>query len=59
MLQERKEIGMKEVLVKSVRNYQQEVKTSEHTVIIDEAKDVGGDGKGPDPYDFLLAALGG
>jgi hypothetical protein len=40
MLQERKEIGMKEVLVKSIRNYQQEVKTSEHTIIIDEAKDV-------------------
>ncbi|MBW1823040.1 MAG: hypothetical protein JRI87_00535 [Deltaproteobacteria bacterium] len=50
---------MKEVLVKSIRNYQQEVKTSEHTIIIDEAKDVGGDGKGPDPYDLLLSALGG
>jgi uncharacterized OsmC-like protein len=54
-----KEKTMKEVLVKSIRNYQQEVKTSEHTIIIDEAKDVGGDGKGPDPYDLLLAALGG
>jgi len=50
---------MKEVLVKFIRNYQQEVKTGQHTIIIDEAKDVGGDGKGPDPYDLLLAALGG
>ncbi len=50
---------MKEVTVKSIRNYQQEAKTREHSIIIDEAKDVGGDGKGPDPYDLLLAALGG
>ena len=50
---------MKEVVVKFVRNYQQEAKTDQHTIIIDEAKDVGGDGKGPDPYDLLLTALGG
>jgi putative redox protein len=50
---------MKEVVVKFVRNYQQEAKTDQHTIIIDEAKDVGGDGRGPDPYDLLLAALGG
>ena len=50
---------MKEVVVKFVRNYQQEAKTEQHTIIIDEAKDVGGDGKGPDPYDLLLTALGG
>ena len=49
---------MKEVLVKFIKNYQQEAKTSQHTIIIDEAKDVGGDGKGPDPYDLLLSALG-
>ena len=50
---------MKEVVVKFVKNYQQEAKTDQHTMIIDEAKDVGGDGRGPDPYDLLLAALGG
>ena len=50
---------MKEVVVKFVKNYQQEAKTDQHTIIIDEAKDIGGDGRGPDPYDLLLAALGG
>lgn len=50
---------MKEVTVTFVKNYQQEVKTGQHTIIIDESKEVGGDGKGPDPYDLLLAALGG
>jgi len=50
---------MKEVIVKFIRNYQHEAKTSQHSIIIDEAKDVGGDGKGPDPYDLLLSALGG
>ena len=49
---------MKEVVVKFVKNYQQEVKTDQHTIIADEAKDVGGDGRGPDPYDLLLSALG-
>lgn len=50
---------MKEVVVRFIKNYQQEARTSQHSLIIDEAKDVGGDGKGPDPYDLLLAALGG
>ena len=50
---------MKEVVVRHIKNYQQEARTGQHTLIIDEAKDVGGDGKGPDPYDLLLSALGG
>ncbi len=50
---------MKEVVVRHIRNYQQEARTGQHSIIIDEAKDVGGDGKGPDPYDLLLSALGG
>jgi putative redox protein len=50
---------MKEVIVNYIRNYQFEAKTSQHTITIDEAKEVGGDGKGPDPYDLLLSALGG
>ena len=50
---------MKEILVKYVRNLQQEAKMGQHSLIIDEPKEFGGDGKGPDPYDLLLAALGG
>ncbi len=50
---------MKEVIVKFISNYQHEAKTSQHTITIDESKEVGGDGKGPDPYDMLLSALGG
>lgn len=50
---------MKEVVVKFIKNYQQEAKTGQHSFIIDESKDVGGDGRGPDPYDLLLSALGG
>ncbi len=50
---------MKEVLVKYTRNLQQEAKAGQHRLIIDEPKEFGGDGEGPDPYDLLLAALGG
>ena len=31
----------------------------DHRLIIDEPKEFGGDGKGPNPYDLLLASLGG
>ncbi|MDY6971200.1 MAG: OsmC family protein [Thermodesulfobacteriota bacterium] len=50
---------MKEVLVKYMKNLQQEAKAGPHRLIIDEPKEFGGDGEGPDPYDFLLAGLGG
>ena len=50
---------MKEILVKYIRNLQQEASMGEHRLIIDEPQEFGGDGRGPNPYDLLLAALGG
>ena len=50
---------MKEVLVKYIKNLQHEANMGEHRLVIDEPKEFGGDGKGPNPYDLLLASLGG
>jgi putative redox protein len=50
---------MNEILVKYIRNLQQEANMGDHRLIIDEPKEFGGDGKGPNPYDLLLASLGG
>lgn len=51
---------MSYVTVTSIMKLQNEVRYGENqTLIIDEPKDVGGDGAGPDPYTLLLAALGG
>ena len=50
---------MPDVTVRSVSNLQNEVIYGEgHTMLTDEPFDAGGDGKGPDPYALLLAALG-
>ncbi|MHC4938915.1 MAG: OsmC family protein [Planctomycetota bacterium] len=38
--------------------FTQEITVGEHTLVADEPKSVGGDDRGPNPYDFLLAALG-
>lgn len=50
---------MKEVLVKYIKNLQHEANMGEHRLVIDEPQEFGGDGKGPNPYDLLLASLGG
>jgi putative redox protein len=51
---------MSEVTVTSIMRLQNEVRYGERQMlIIDEPKEVGGEGIGPDPYTLLLAALGG
>lgn len=40
------------------RNFQQEVTAGKHHLIADEPVSAGGGDAGPDPYDYLLAALG-
>jgi putative redox protein len=51
---------MSDVTVTSIMNLQNEAQFGEgQTILIDEPKDAGGDGMGPDPYSLLLAALGG
>ena len=48
------------VVVTSLTNLQNEVRYGEppRTFITDEPERLGGDGRGPDPYALLLAALG-
>ena len=51
---------MSEVTVTSIMKLQNEVRYGDNqTLIIDEPKEAGGDGAGPDPYTLLLSALGG
>jgi len=42
----------------SARNFQQEVIAGKHHLAADEPVSVGGGDAGPDPYDYLLSALG-
>lgn len=50
---------MSTVTVLHLENYQHEATTRGHAVILDEPTSVGGDDKGMNPYEHLLAALGG
>jgi uncharacterized OsmC-like protein len=40
------------------RSFKQEIVTGRHRLIADEPASAGGGDAGPDPYDYLLAALG-
>lgn len=42
----------------SARSFRQEVVTGKHNLIADEPVTAGGSDAGPDPYDYLLTALG-
>ncbi len=48
------------VVVRSVggERFTQEIRVGSHTLLGDEPASVGGADKGPNPYEFLLAALG-
>ena len=42
----------------SEENYKTVMTAGNHELIADEPEDVGGNDEGPDPYDYLLMALG-
>lgn len=49
---------MDEVIVSSIGYLKQQITAGTHTLIADEPREAGGSDAGPDPYSFLLAALG-
>src|SRR5712692_4375387 len=49
---------MAEVVVSSEGYLRQNIAAGQHTLIADEPREAGGSDAGPDPYSFLLAALG-
>ena len=50
---------MTKVEVFHLENLQHEATVDGHSILLDEPKQVGGDGKGMNPYELLLSALGG
>lgn len=46
------------VFVKGFSGLRQTVTIGPHQLLADEVKDVGSNDEGPDPYEYLLAALG-
>ena len=51
--------GTADIIVRGdARSYRQEIVAGKHHLIADEAMSAGGGDAGPDPYDYLLAALG-
>ena len=46
------------VVVRTKAGFRTEVQANRHTLIADEPLAVGGTDEGPNPYDYLLAALG-
>jgi len=50
--------GVVEVAERHVGRYQQTIRVGSHALVGDEPVSVGGDDAGPNPYEFLLAALG-
>jgi uncharacterized OsmC-like protein len=47
-----------EAVVKRIGKFENEVRIGRHRLIGDEPSAAGGEDRGPDPYGFLLAALG-
>ena len=50
---------MTKVEVFHLENLQHEATVDGHSILLDEPKQAGGDGKGMNPYELLLSALGG
>jgi len=49
---------MAEVIVASIEDLKQQITAGRHSLIADEPREAGGSDEGPDPYSYLLAALG-
>jgi putative redox protein len=57
-MENRRNSLMTEVIVSSIGYLKQQITAGEHTLIADEPREAGGSDAGPDPYSFLVAALG-